>query len=156
MISGVVKDSVRMVQALALVQPKSISNVVRPPLAVLPSFGLSRIVARISKENPDWSQDRIQAAEDGYREFLAKAKAQPGGANFPTADVDKMWHAHILFTKQYHADCLAYFGYYLHHEPFDETNRPAKANDDCGADSCTSCGPGTITVTAVTCESSPD
>jgi hypothetical protein len=31
--------------------------------------------------------------------------------------VDDMWHAFILFTKDYTKFCIDYFGFYLHHGP---------------------------------------
>ena len=31
--------------------------------------------------------------------------------------VDEMWHNFILFTKDYHAFCIKFFGKYLHHLP---------------------------------------
>ncbi len=127
-------------------------------LAVLPTFDLARPVARVAKEHPDWSADRLVRAESDYRTYLLKCKVNPG-KNVPTMDVDEMFHAHILHTKQYHDDCQAYFGYYLHHEPFDKDvawgvcsdnqddhliiepgQQPA---DSCGDSSaCTSCGSG--------------
>ncbi|MBC7542688.1 MAG: hypothetical protein H7338_08155 [Candidatus Sericytochromatia bacterium] len=32
-------------------------------------------------------------------------------------DIDNMWHAFILYTKDYMAFCETYFGEYMHHEP---------------------------------------
>jgi len=93
------------------------------PVAELPAFDLSRILARIRKEHPDWPEERILRAEEDYRRFLACAKADRYAKLSPFGDVDTVWHTHIVYTRQYHADCDAYFGYYLHHEPFDETNR---------------------------------
>ena len=33
----------------------------------------------------------------------------------------QVWHAHILYTEQYVADCERVFGHYLHHSPSDDT-----------------------------------
>ena len=91
--------------------------------AELPTFDLSRILNRVRKEYPEWTEARIARAERDYRDFLAAAKANKGKQVSPCGDVETMWHTHIVYTRQYHADCQAYFGYYLHHEPFDDTNR---------------------------------
>lgn len=91
--------------------------------AELPTFDLSRILNRVRKEHPEWPEERIQRAERDYRDFLACGKANPRVQISPYGDVDTVWHTHIVYTRQYHADCQAYFGYYFHHEPFDETNR---------------------------------
>lgn len=130
-------------------------------LAVLPTFDLSRVIARVAKEHPEWSAERLERAESDYRTYLLKCKVNPG-KNVPTKDVDEVFHAHILHTKQYHGDCSNYFGYYLHHEPFDkgvawgptcadekEGEGPLiiepgqEPADSCGDSSaCTSCGSG--------------
>lgn len=88
--------------------------------AALPEFDLSRVIAKVSSKNPDWGQDRLDEAEAGYRKFLATAKSSPKTRNVPSDDVDEIWHTHILFTKQYHQDCQAYFGSYYHHEPTED------------------------------------
>ena len=33
------------------------------------------------------------------------------------ADIDTVWHAHMLDSVNYTQDCATYFGYYLHHDP---------------------------------------
>lgn len=38
----------------------------------------------------------------------------------PMDPLDKMWHEFILFTKEYHQFCEAFFGCYLHHVPCSE------------------------------------
>ena len=95
-----------------------------------PSFDLTRVIARVARENPTWDGARLQDAEEGYRAFLSQAKIFPKLPNKPTADVDCVWHAHILFTKQYHEDCVSYFGFYYHHEP----ESGGMCNGNCGGD----------------------
>jgi len=146
----------------AQVQPKSnlLAGCTVPPL---PVFDLSKVMGRVATEHPDWSPERLAEAEAGYRSFLGHVKATPGERHVPSKDVDEVWHAHILFTRQYFGDCQQYLGGYLHHNPFDkkspgsdlcsggycdDVNPAAHAagcqGGDCGADSCTSCGAGTI------------
>ena len=82
----------------------------------LPDFSLSAVMKKVAKTNEGWSHDRLTIAEKDYRDFLAHAKRKVGRLA-PSADVDEVWHTHIIFTQQYHADCEKYFGYYLHHLP---------------------------------------
>lgn len=85
-----------------------------------------------------WAKDRTANAVQGYREFLQQVKDAGKGAYHrpPSDDVDEVWHAHILHTKQYEADCNAIFGYFFNHHP----DKPKKAKDDstssCGGDVC--------------------
>lgn len=59
-----------------------------------------------------WPTSRLDAAEQGYRDFLAQdAQAEP------SQDVDKFWHHHILDTAKYAQDCKDLFGFFLHHRP---------------------------------------
>ena len=113
----------------------------RPVLTALPDFDLSKVVSRVAKENPDWSQDRLRDAEDSYRAYLAACKLSAKKLS-PAPDADEVWHAHILHTREYARDCGSYFGYFLHHVP---TETEIGAGDaDCQGDSsaCTSCGSG--------------
>jgi hypothetical protein len=52
-----------------------------------------------------------------YRRFLALCKMYPGEPIVPSMSLDKVWHQHILNTRQYANDCGDYFGYFLHHTP---------------------------------------
>lgn len=116
-----------MNQVFAVARPQS-ARVAGSPLTALPSFDLSRPMNRVRKEHSDWSADRLREAEEGYRKFLARSKVT-SGPHQPMSDVDEVWHAHILFTKQYAADCMTYFGHYFHHEP-DDANSMCDGN--CG------------------------
>jgi hypothetical protein len=50
-----------------------------------------------------------------YRKFLALAKQHPKERLSPAADIDKMWHLHMLMPQSYADDCKSYFGYILDH-----------------------------------------
>jgi hypothetical protein len=43
----------------------------------------------------------------------------------PIVVIDEMWHNFVLFTKEYTAFCLRFFGYYLHHAPATEREERA-------------------------------
>jgi hypothetical protein len=72
---------------------------------------------RVSKENPSWDSEMLTQAQDEYVAYLATCKENPSESFRPSELADKVWHAHILHTRQYVSDCQGYFGYYLHHEP---------------------------------------
>ena len=65
-----------------------------------------------------WSDEFIAEAEQFYRQFLTLKLVYPKRTISPTVTIDEFWHAHILDTHAYMADCKALFGYYLHHYPY--------------------------------------
>ncbi len=107
--------------------------------APLPSFSLTRPMARVAKQNPDWSKERLEAAESSYRDFLRECKVTHVGLS-PKGDVDEVWHAHILHTRQYAENCETYCGRFIHHNPIDNLG-------DCDGDGGDTCRP---------CESDPN
>ena len=87
----------------------------------VPTLDLAPIMSRVAKECPDWSAERLMAAEYGYRVFLAYMKTRPNAPiSVPSYDVDVVWHVHILHTQKYQEDCFFYLGRFLHHLPFDD------------------------------------
>jgi hypothetical protein len=64
-----------------------------------------------------WSSERAEEAELKYRRFLFMTVTRPE-AIVPTADIDDVWHAHILDTRAYARDCDSTFGFFLHHFPY--------------------------------------
>src|SRR4051812_37961633 len=66
-----------------------------------------------------WTPDHADATERAYRRFLrVVAKNQEHAADILLSrDVDEFWHAHILDTVKYAADCERVFGTFLHHAP---------------------------------------
>ena len=86
--------------------------------ANLPTFDLSVVMKRVAKEHPDWSYERLEDAERVYREFCSQMKAANGGhLHVTNDDMDEVWHWHVLHTRRYMADCVAYYGGYVHHTP---------------------------------------
>lgn len=65
-----------------------------------------------------WTAEHTDRIELGYRRFLTILAAHPGQQIAPTRDIDKFWHAHILDTRKYAADCEQIFGAFLHHNPY--------------------------------------
>jgi hypothetical protein len=65
-----------------------------------------------------WTQERADLNELGYRRFLTLVAKYPGESIAPNKDVDKFWHGHILDTMKYAEDCQNVFGFFLHHFPY--------------------------------------
>jgi hypothetical protein len=65
-----------------------------------------------------WTPETCEETEALYRKFLALNLRYPGRKICPTGPVDEFWHAHILDTRAYAADCDALFGGILHHFPY--------------------------------------
>jgi hypothetical protein len=65
-----------------------------------------------------WTFDRANNVEPQYKAFLFLIGGKDGYYLVPTHDIDEMWHAHILDTRKYMADCAKHFGAYVHHYPY--------------------------------------
>lgn len=59
--------------------------------------------------------DQVIAA---YRGFLKLSAWYPHERIVPSRAIDEAWHAHILDTAKYAADCEAVFGHFVHHFPY--------------------------------------
>ena len=66
----------------------------------------------------DGRTNLLPRPEQFYRQFLALKLVYPKRTISPTVTIDEFWHAHILDTHAYMADCKALFGHYLHHYPY--------------------------------------
>jgi hypothetical protein len=53
-----------------------------------------------------------------YRGFLKLCLWYPAESIVPSKEIDEAWHAHILDTAKYAADCDALFGRMAHHFPY--------------------------------------
>ena len=65
-----------------------------------------------------WSAESVAEAEQLYRRYLSLAVVYPDQALGPSREIDDFWHAHILDTRAYMADCEMLFGKYMHHFPY--------------------------------------
>lgn len=66
-----------------------------------------------------WTSEYADEVEALYRKFLALNARHPGRKICPTGPIDEFWHAHILDTRAYAADCNhVFFDGYLHHFPY--------------------------------------
>jgi hypothetical protein len=65
-----------------------------------------------------WSKKRIDRTEAMYRNWLFLVGTDPSFPAVPFADIDDMWHAHMLDSLKYFWDSEMLFGRYLHHFPY--------------------------------------
>lgn len=70
------------------------------------------------KEGQGWSVEQLDLHEREYRRFLVLNLIYPREQIVPCLDVDMVWHAHILDTAAYRADCDAVFGEFFDHFPY--------------------------------------
>lgn len=71
--------------------------------------------ARLMRENA-WTNDETLAAIEEYRRFVFLACS--GTPATPSRAVDAVWHAHLLYTRDYWLEfCPNVLGMPLHHEP---------------------------------------
>jgi len=70
---------------------------------------------------------RAEHAERVRNEFLrfVALRQQYSGTLTPSQDVDKFWHAFILYTEEYTAFCLKHLGEYMHHRPQEHFAHPS-------------------------------
>lgn len=94
--------------------PPVISRAARTKIADL---DLEPIKFKLVKEG-GWSLENADRVAVLYKGFLTLHLCHPDDMHVPTDEIDAMWHAHILDTAKYMADCHALFGRYLHHFPY--------------------------------------
>lgn len=83
----------------------------------LAQFDSTRVQELMLSRNADWNHERFAAALQEYRRFLTLCRDHPTAKIMAPADVDEVWHAHMLDSVHYHRDCQQIFGGYLHHDP---------------------------------------
>jgi hypothetical protein len=69
-------------------------------------------------EGYGWTQEQVDSAETWYKRFLILHALYPEHRNTPSIPVDVFWHAHILDTRRYAANCQEIFGHFVHHFPY--------------------------------------
>ena len=111
---------------LDLYPTRPTSSHIQKAIARANDFSLDEVRSRVAKENPNWSRKRIDTAVAEYRKWLALIvlnKKKFGKLGMCSKDVDEVWHAHILFTRKYAADCKALCGRFIHHQPTPEDKK---------------------------------
>jgi hypothetical protein len=84
---------------------------------LIDAVDLKQTIARLIKVH-HWKPKEAEAAAIQYRNFLYLKKKYDGKYVLPPSyDMDEVWHAHILHTKDYCDFCDQVYGGYLHHHP---------------------------------------
>ncbi|MBI1308881.1 MAG: hypothetical protein GC129_03340 [Proteobacteria bacterium] len=87
----------------------------------LAKLDLTRVMQKAA-DSYGLSEQTLTVAEDLYRKFLTLKGRYPQLQLVPPVLVDKVWDTHVMFTRQYAADCEMLFGEFLHHQPHLETD----------------------------------
>ena len=77
---------------------------------------LGHVTRRVAKE-AKLDQEVIDVASDEYKKFLYLVALGNRSMAMCSAEVDEIWHTHILFTQDYAGFCRGIYGAYLHHMP---------------------------------------
>ena len=84
------------------------------------------------QEKTGFSSEKIAAlATELKRYFILSAIAGKKSVPMFSTDVDELWHAFILFTKEYADFCKQTCGYFVHHAPTikeEKTTRTPESN----------------------------
>lgn len=70
------------------------------------------------------SEAIVDEAIAEYKKFLVLARLGYGPLEMFSRQVDEVWHAHILFTRDYAEFCQIAFGRFLHHQPNPSSENP--------------------------------
>jgi hypothetical protein len=96
---------------------------------LIKSIDLTGVISRVSKENPEWLPDRLQTALSEYQKWMAMCALLPGvKLGMCSTDVDEVWHAHILYTRDYAQFCDQIAGRFIHHQPTSDEERELEGN----------------------------
>lgn len=89
------------------------------------------LLDQLRKRHPSLSQADCQLVATGLRQFfLAHLKSGRQHVSMPSQVADDLWHAFILYTKNYQAFCQKAFGRFFHHTPAIALNaRRHKSNE---------------------------
>jgi hypothetical protein len=69
-------------------------------------------------EGEHWSLGQATQAIEQYRRFLFLHHRYPMAQLVPSAEIDRVWHMHILDTVKYREDCEHLFGRFIDHYPY--------------------------------------
>ena len=93
-------------------------------LSYIQNLDLSHVVDRLVKQGKWYNKHAIEAVKAYKRYLFLQKKYGEQYELVPSYEIDMVWHEHILFSQQYHKDCLQIFGKYLHHDPEVNTSEP--------------------------------
>lgn len=83
----------------------------------LANYDVSYIFYRLVQVDK-WSRKSARKVLQQYKNFLfLQKKYGLQHRIIPSLEIDAVWHAHILHTKDYAEFCQEFFGRFLHHVP---------------------------------------
>ena len=85
-------------------------------------LNLDDIVTYVLKYNPELKEG-IDEIVKQYRCFIYLCGVFRSSLNVPSQEIDKIWHSHILHTKDYAEFCNAVAGQFIHHNPFPDEDK---------------------------------
>lgn len=102
-----------------LIVKKALSTQALGCLEKLKSLDLSTVAADLTnpKNGYGWSRKQTLQAIERYKAFLFISYLYPEHLLVPAQDIDRVWHHHILHTRQYRQDCEWLFGRFIDHTP---------------------------------------
>lgn len=81
------------------------------------SINFKPIINRLIKEK-GWLKEEAAEIVELYKRFLFLHKKYGDQYQLaPSPEMDEVWHAHILYTKDYNEHCMQLYGKFLHHQP---------------------------------------
>ena len=115
-----------MIDQLTANSPVPASDVAAA-MAVMQTIDLTAVMGKL-RRTEGWSEAQAATAAMRYRRFLCMHYLDAPFDPVPALDVDKVWHQHILHTRDYASDCQRVFGAFLHHAPGSEDSEAAQGH----------------------------
>lgn len=82
----------------------------------LSKWSLKDVKSKLVKDGT-FSSEEVDAVEAEYKKYMALCITCGGSLPTPPM-IDRMWHAHILFTQDYASMCQQITRSFIHHCPF--------------------------------------
>jgi hypothetical protein len=90
-------------------------------------YDLKPMIERCKKEHDYTDEDMVILEKELKRYFiiseLNRSEETKSGFGMFSRDVDKLWHAFILFTQDYAQFCTTCVNHFIHHNPKTEIDR---------------------------------
>lgn len=95
------------------------------PAARTPSVVLSAIqawphweeIGKVAKKEYGVEEEQFKALLPEYQQFMGLIIVGYHGLGMFSADIDRIWHSHILSTHRYQDFCESLHGQFIHHIP---------------------------------------
>jgi hypothetical protein len=108
-------QSVPVSKQLTCQNPTSIgAGKINPNIA--DTWSLDQVIARLMRKL-QWDQEYAEQVVGEYRRYMALAALYPGESHAPSPLVDEVWHAHLMFTRDYRDFCYLLTSEFIDHCP---------------------------------------